>query len=96
MNKLVFFSVLLLAIFYIQCADTCNEYATEKDGQPVTVNEAFCKALPTSDKTKKECALDTKTNKCKEVDKATSSTSSADMISIYKISLALFIIFAIL
>lgn len=94
MNKLVFISVLLLAIFYIQCTDTCKSYADkDSEGNAVTVNAAFCKNLPTSDKNKYECVYDSKDEKCKEAEKA---TSSADMISIYKISLALFIIFAIL
>jgi len=95
MNKLVFISVLLLAIIYIQCDDTCKSYAKEKDteGNDVPETAEFCKKLPTSDKNKYECTYNSKDKKCEETEKA---TSSADMISIYKISLALFIIFAIL
>lgn len=99
MNKLAFISILLVAILYIQCADSCSSYATkDSDGNDITINEAFCKNLPVAskDKDKKQCAYDSTEKKCKEVEKAATTTNSADIISIYKISLALFIIFAIL
>ena len=43
-----------------------------------------------------QCAYDSTEKKCTEVKKAATTTNSADIIGIYKISLALFIIFAIL
>ena len=102
MNKLTFISIFIVAILYIQCDDTCTNYATkDSDGNDITINEEFCKKLPVteSNKDKKQCAYDSTEKKCKEVDKATTTTTttnSADIMSLYKISLALFIIFAIL
>ena len=46
-------------VFYTQCVDG-DICLSNTPGEGVTVDKEYCKNLPTSDKTKKKCAYDTK------------------------------------
>lgn len=104
MNKLIFFCLLSLMVTYtqsVECGDTSSAPAAENDCTTRTVssNDKICSFVQGQDGGANSCVETTKPDKDKSTStkkSASSSTNSSDILNIFKITLALLIVFTIL
>ena len=105
MNKLVYISLLSILILYAHCEGSSSSSSSKDNEKTQETTTANCKGyelkdgepcdkLKVSDSTKKKCVEKTENKKkvCDEVDKE----NAGEILSIFKISFALLIIFTIL